>query len=46
MPDDPSEFIKKAAAGDAFDGVDHVALDNLIRKRFEGEYKNDLEGFK
>lgn len=46
MPEDPKEFIEKAAAGDAFDGIDQEALDNLIQKRFEGEYKDDLEGFK
>lgn len=45
MPEDPKEFVDKAAAGDAFDGVDQEALANLIEKRFTGEYKEDLEGF-
>lgn len=45
MPEDPKEFVDKAAAGDTFDGVDQEALADLIEKRFTGEYKEDLEGF-
>ena len=45
MPSDPKEFVEKAATGDAFDGVDFESLEELIQKRCNGEYKDDIDGF-
>lgn len=45
MPSDPKEFVEKAATGEAFDGVDFEALDKLIQKRYDGAYKDDIDGF-
>lgn len=47
MPEDPKGFVDKAAAGDAFAGVDQEALENLIEERFSGrnKSKNNLDDF-
>lgn len=47
MPEDPKGFVDKAAAGDAFAGVDREALENLIEERFKRRSKpsGNLEDF-
>lgn len=45
MPQDPKEFVDQAASGQAFQGVNNQLLMELIFKHYEGEYKDDLNGF-
>lgn len=41
MPEDPKGFVDKAAAGDAFAGVDREALEALIEERFSSRSKSE-----